>query len=100
MADVFEVRMVEFAGSCFLTLSGELDVVSAPKLGEAVAQAGDATVVVDLADLTFCDSSGIRAILLAHRAVTESGRHFALRGANGPVRRVFEITGLTELFKE
>jgi stage II sporulation protein AA (anti-sigma F factor antagonist) len=54
-------------------------------------------VVVDLAGVTFIDSSAIQALMTAHRCLAGEGREFRLRHLSVPVARLFELTGLTNL---
>jgi len=82
-----------------ITVSGELDLASAPDL-EAELQAVEAsdarTIMLDLAGLDFIDSTGLRLLLNAHaRSRADSDRLVLLRPADG-VFRVFEIAGLAD----
>ena len=78
-----------------IELIGELDLDGAPRLEEELraAEAGDATsIVVDLGQLEFIDSTGLRLLVMAaERAPT--GRFSLLRGPK-QVHRVFEITDM------
>lgn len=81
-----------------LRIAGELDAYSAPALSERCRELLDGGVRdlrVDLRDATFIDSSGLRALLLAHRHLRESGGSLRVDDASEPVRRLLEITGLT-----
>jgi anti-anti-sigma factor len=82
-----------------LCLHGELDLASAPLLqGEiASAEASDATLVVlDLDDLQFIDSTGLRIILAAHERSQERGRMLALTRGSQQVQRLMSITRVGE----
>jgi anti-anti-sigma factor len=57
-----------------LDVQGELDLTNADAIESALARTRCRTVVLDLGLLVFVDSAGIRAIDLAHRGLTESGR--------------------------
>ena len=86
--------------SASVELSGELDLGSAPKLWDCLAELAKARVinlVIDLANLTFLDSAGISLFVTAFRRSRISGGSFAVR--NAPLRaiRIFEITGLVDL---
>jgi anti-anti-sigma factor len=79
-----------------LELSGELDLASAPQLERALARAKHgrpATLVLDLRDLSFLDSCGLRELLGAQRACEEAGCALTLI-AGAPARRLFELTGV------
>ncbi|GAA2413544.1 STAS domain-containing protein [Nonomuraea africana] len=82
-------------------LVGELDIMSSPVLQDAIDSAladHPAIVELDTAELTFCDSQGLRALLLAQRAVTGAGAVLHLTHVHGPFRRVLEITQLDKAF--
>ena len=100
MASDFAFEVVDIAGTRVMALHGQLDLVNADRVREAIGQVEGSPVVVDLKGLWFLDSSGIAALLEARRAVTESGREFQLRGAQGIVLRALEVTGLAHLLSE
>ena len=69
------------------------------ELAEAVRHhRGDASLVVDLGAVRFLDSSGIRALIDAERAVAQTGGRLNVVGATGIVRRVLEVAGVWEHF--
>ena len=73
---------------------GELDLATVGIAEEAMRRTdGVGTVVLDLRNLTFLDSSGLRLILMC--AEQESPRVFVVRGP-AQVSRVFELTGAGE----
>jgi anti-sigma B factor antagonist len=82
-----------------LTLRGELDIATVPRLEEAVAAvlAGSLRqLTIDLRPLTFLDSSGLRQlIVLSDRAATEGWR-LALVRPGQPVLSIFQITRAEE----
>jgi anti-sigma B factor antagonist len=73
---------------------GELDLASAVQLRKVVEQAhrGAGVVVLDLRDLVFCDSSGLRLLLKLSTEARENGWELAIRIGDGAVRRVVEMT--------
>ena len=76
-----------------LVLLGEIDSYTAPDLAERLA--GDPPIeVVDVAGVTFIDSSGLRAIVEAHQARASSGSRLVLRSPSPAVQRLLEISGL------
>lgn len=83
-------------------LVGELDVDSAKRRGaelETAVSSGGPNVVVDLSALTFCDSSGVRALLALHRQAQGSGRALHVRGASGSVAEVLRLTGVDRVLQ-
>lgn len=79
---------------------GEMDADNCADLGTRLTDGseGSATFVIDLAELTFIDSSGIAELLRVGRTAAERGQHFKLRQPSPAVHRVLEITGLLEHF--
>lgn len=88
-------------GRTVLRPSGELDVLTVPKLASALDQAvrhETGQVVVDLRDVEFIDSAGLHVLLNAQRRLTRNGRRLAVVCESGQVRRVIELARLTETF--
>lgn len=82
-----------------LEVEGEVDMLTAPSLLKAIDEVPEGTncVVIDLAKVSFLDSSGLNTLVQARRAL--DARQAALRvvvPVDGAIRRVFEITHLTE----
>lgn len=80
---------------------GELDMSTAPLLREEllrVASEPGAQVTVDLAGLSFIDSTGLSVLISGLKRLRQGGGDMALRSPTPGTRRVLEITGLTEVF--
>ena len=84
----------------FVTLRGELDMHAVaelePELERLECQGTVDVVALDLRDLDFLDSSGLRAILLFRGLLLEYDRRLVLVRGPIAVQRVFEITRLQE----
>lgn len=75
----------------------EIDITNAPFLRSALLEAavhGDGTLVVDMTLTRFCDSSGLHALLDAHKRAQAVGGALIVVGAAPAVLRVFELTGV------
>jgi anti-anti-sigma factor len=84
-----------------LRVAGELDVHTAPALGEAVAAAfdsGSSSLEIDADGLAFCDSSGIQVLVQAREQALGKGGVVRVTNAKGPVEKVLSVTGLLDLF--
>jgi anti-anti-sigma factor len=82
-----------------LTLVGELDLSTSGELEAAIMRlcANRAReIVLDLHELSFVDSTGLRVILTSHRLCESHGCDFSLTRVQAPVQRLFEQTGLGE----
>jgi anti-sigma B factor antagonist len=88
----FEIARERRGTTVRLAVTGELDIATAPKLRELFAaerRDGAALIVLDLAEVTFMDSSGLHAVIDAHE--DGAGR---LRIVLGPAAaRVIDLTG-------
>jgi len=82
-----------------IATAGELDLTTAPDLEAALLHGAPYTALeLDLAGLTFIDSSGLRLLLSERDRAHREGSAFTIIGASGPVARVFAISGFdTEL---
>ncbi len=79
-----------------IALRGELDIAGANALeAELDGLNGDA-LVIDLRDVTFMDSSGLRVLVVAAQRAQDGGQRFALVPGAAQVMRVFEITRMRE----
>ena len=96
----FAFEEIQDDGVHVVTLHGELDLANAERVRTALIEVAGSTVVVDLGDLSFLDSSGIAALLGARKRILAAGHGFELRGAQGMVRRVLELTGLAHLLTD
>lgn len=80
-------------------VTGDLDLATAPRVEEALSSATTGRrVVVDLETCTFLDSSGLRVLSSAARALEEAGGRLDLVVAAGSdITRALEITGMDTL---
>lgn len=88
-------------GVCVIRILGEVDICTAPELDarlRRVVAGGNMEVAVDLANCSYFDSEGIKALIRAEESMPEGGR-ITICGARGTVLRVFEISGLCRLFR-
>ena len=76
--------------------TGELDLVEAPRLEQLVEELtrDQVDLVLDLDQLGFLDSTGVRAILVANQMVERSGGTMTVTLENPKVRRIVEVSGL------
>ncbi len=87
------------AGRVIIALTGELDMASAPLLQRAIADsalAASAVLVLDLEQLSFLDSTGLRIILGVRELCQERGQGFAVTPGSPQVQRLLSITGVAE----
>jgi anti-sigma B factor antagonist len=84
-----------------VTVGGEVDVATAPRLraeiGALTLERGQ-LLVVDLAGVTFCDSSGISALIAARNVAEAAGAAVALAALPARLSRTFGLIGLADFF--
>jgi anti-anti-sigma factor len=94
---VFRISEAQLDGGCReLRVEGELDLVVVGQLQARLEKAIDdeVEVLIRLDRCDFIDSTGIAAILIAHKELTRKGRRLAICDPSAPVARTLEITGL------
>ena len=85
-----------------IRVRGEVDVATAPEVRRALGSAitiPAVLVILDLCDVGFIDSTGLQAVLHAHRRLRDLHRRFVIVCPGGPVRRAFEIANLLDTFR-
>ena len=70
-------------------VEGELD---------GVRTAGWKTVVLDLREVSFIDSAGLNVVLRTNQLFAEHGIDFAIIEDPGPVRRLLDLSGVSQIF--
>ncbi|MFE1479055.1 STAS domain-containing protein [Streptomyces cyaneofuscatus] len=84
-----------------LKIIGDLDYETASELRKALDSlsiAAGQTLVLDLAGLDFCDSSGISALISARNLAIEQGGAIALAAVPANTLRILGIVGLDQVF--
>ena len=98
---IFEITQRPLRGAPCLAFRGELDIADVPRLEHALDAAIAETIgvfLVDLCELEFLDSSGIRLLLRARALLGREDRTLVLICPPGPVQRALEVTGVVDLF--
>jgi len=97
---LFDLQVVERDGWTVVSVTGELDVATAPRLRNEVvrlASSGRTLVVLDLGGVDFIDSTGLGVIVGSLKRVRSLGGELALARAEPQVHKVFEITRLIDI---
>lgn len=83
-----------------LALAGEIDMHTAPSLRDqlfALIEEDRRPLVVDLTDISFCDSAGVNTAAAARKHATGHGVVLAVVGLRGRVDKIFRMTGMDRL---
>lgn len=94
----FELRASRVGAVVAVSVRGEVDLLTAPKLLANVSgllRAEPVDVVLDLSETQFIDSAGLAILLNIQRRLERRGRRLRVL-CDGPVRRVIELARLEE----
>ena len=83
-----------------ITVSGEVDLATSPDVDTAIIAAiesGSSSLVIDLTDVSFMDSSGLGVIVRGLKRCREADKDLDLVITNERVLKVFGITGLDQV---
>ena len=96
---LFQIEAADIDGIYRIRLQGEFDLAAFPQAERALADAikTHQQIEVDLRELTFIDSSGVRALTVAWNRSRTMVRSFWIVPGPPAVQRVFDITGLTDV---
>jgi anti-sigma B factor antagonist len=90
-------------GSAIVAIGGEIDVATSPEVRRALhalVDEGATSIRLDLAATTFIDSTGLGVLVgvLKRMRERDPDAEVVIIGLASPVRKVFDITGLTDVF--
>jgi serine/threonine-protein kinase RsbW len=84
-----------------MALHGRVDAITSPKISAQVREhiaAGARYLLIDLSEVNFLSSSGLRALLLIRKDLMTQGGELRLCALQPQVHEVFSITGFTQVF--
>ncbi|GAA3817115.1 STAS domain-containing protein [Sphaerisporangium flaviroseum] len=84
-----------------VSFTGELDYTNAEQLRQdvlGVLTPEHRHLIVDLSELPFCDSTGLRILLALRSLIDDRGGTVALSGLQPRLNRIFKVTGLFQFF--
>ena len=97
----FDLRAHRLGDRTVVTVSGDLDVFTAPQLRDQLnelMESGDRRLYVDLRPCEFLDSSGLSALVSAVKRIRSEGGDLGLICPPGNVRRLIELVSLDQVF--
>lgn len=94
----FQTASEPIGGTRVVAVAGEVDLATGPELERALlAIPAAASVIVDLTDCGFIDSTGLHILFRAHERLGRSGGQLAVVSPNRPVLTVLEVTRLDQI---
>jgi anti-sigma B factor antagonist len=97
----FHISVSETDIGVTMVLAGELDMAAAPALREALADVSEGLegdLILDLAQLTFIDSSGLTLFVQEHKNLQSRGHELIILDPTQRTSRLFQIAGLDQFF--
>jgi anti-anti-sigma factor len=82
--------------STVVSVRGDVDMATAPRLRQVLIDATTLAVVVDLSAVTFMDASGLGVLVGAARSARNEGRDLVLRDPSSSALRVLQVTGMLD----
>ena len=85
-----------------VSVAGELDMATAPQLQDQISdllERGRNRLVFDLADVSFCDSTGLSVFVRAKNSTDDAGGEVRLAAPQRGVLRILEVSGLVEVLQ-
>ena len=97
-----EISVDEDDGATLVRLRGRLNIYSSPVLRDqlTVLRGQSARfIIVDMSEVAYIDASGIATLVEAARIARDRQKKLCLKGLQGRVLHLFEVTGLLDLFE-
>jgi anti-sigma B factor antagonist len=99
-----EISVDRVGKDAVVHLTGRVDVDSSPDLRDHLRtllseEALPQTIIVDLAAVSYIETSGVATLIEALRIARHHQINFSLQGLSGATLRLFEVTGVLALFE-
>ena len=96
-----ELETTQRDGVAVLTLRGEIDVYTAPRMRQAIVDlvdAGSLNIVVDMEKVDFLDSTGLGVLVEGLKRVRTRNGNLSIVVTQDKILKIFDITGLNKAF--
>jgi len=101
--DNLDIKVDHGEERAFVRLRGRLGIDSSPNLRDRIQailqEQAPKTIIVDLAEVSHIDASGIATLLEALKIARNRQATLCLQGLQSPMVRLFEVTGLQAVFE-
>jgi anti-sigma B factor antagonist len=96
-----ELETTQREGVAILTLRGEIDVYTAPRMRQGIVDlvdAGSLNIVVDMEKVDFLDSTGLGVLVEGLKRVRTRSGNLSIVVTQDKILKIFDITGLNKAF--
>ena len=100
--DHMEIGTKEKSNAIIISVQGRLDAATSPQFDKAftdLISKGSRTFLLNMGDLEYISSAGLRSILAAAKQLKEKQGTIFFVGLRGPVEEVFKISGFYSIFQ-
>lgn len=103
MSDTSKARMTAETSkngtSATIAVGGRVDTTTAPDLDAVIQQAlpGLTELVIDMADLAYLSSAGLRVLLSAQKAMNSAQGTMTVRNVNETIMEILDVTGFCDI---
>ena len=92
-----EIKTTTEGEKLTIAVSGRVDTVTAPELEAGLKFGAAKHVVIDLADVPYMSSAGLRILLAAHKTMLGKGGELLIANVQSAVKEVLDITGFSDI---
>ena len=92
-----EIKTTAEGNKLTIAVSGRVDTVTAPELAAGLKFGDAKNVVIDLTDVPYMSSAGLRLLLTAHKTLFAKGGELQIANVQPSVREVLDITGFSDI---
>ena len=95
----FEINKELKKNELIISIKGELNTTTAPKLEEVIKSSlrGVKVLIFDLKDLEYISSAGLRVLLVSKKSIDKQQGQMLVRNVNATVMDIFDMTGFTDI---
>lgn len=97
-----KVTINETDGKTVATIAGRIDTTSAEQFQQDIAplkEIDNPDIEIDCTDMEYTSSQGLRIFLMLQKCISEKGGKMVMTGMSPQVKRVFDITGFSNIIK-
>ena len=92
-----EIKTKSEGSTLTISVSGRVDTVTAPELAAGLKFGDAKCVVLDIAEVPYMSSAGLRLLLTSHKAMLAKGGEFKIVNVQPSVSEVLSITGFADI---
>ena len=92
-----EIKTTTEGDKLTIAVSGRVDTVTAPELESSLKFGSAKCVVIDLANVPYMSSAGLRLLLTAHKTMLGNGGELQVANVQSAVKEVLDITGFSDI---